>query len=135
MTSRVAAALLVSGDRFLLGHRHPDRENQPDVWDLPGGHIEEGEEPSEAVTRELLEELAIDVSGSVREPWRTIVVDDVEVVVFVIDAWAGLVQNNEPSEHDALAWFTLDEVSPLRLASPLYVDLLRQAMGDRAEDA
>ena len=44
------AALLRDG-RVLLVHRHPLRENYPDCWDLPGGHVESGETPTEAARR------------------------------------------------------------------------------------
>jgi 8-oxo-dGTP pyrophosphatase MutT (NUDIX family) len=40
---RVAAAALVNSDRVLLSHRHPSRRWYPNVWDIPGGHIEDDE--------------------------------------------------------------------------------------------
>lgn len=39
----VVAGLLVRGTEVLLGHRSPGRRWYPDVWDLPGGHVEDGE--------------------------------------------------------------------------------------------
>ena len=41
----VVAALLVRADRVLLCHRSPDRRWFPDVWDFPGGHVEESGAP------------------------------------------------------------------------------------------
>ena len=130
MPVRVAAAVLTRGDRVLLCHRHPDRDSYPDVWDLPGGHIEDGETAKDAATRELLEELAIDVSDTVSEPWTTIWVDDIEVTIFAIDTWSGSVANNQPLEHDALAWFRVDQLPSLRLASPQYLDLIPRILVD-----
>ena len=135
MQARVAAAVWIRGDRFLLCHRRPDREDHPDVWDLAGGHIEDGETPRDAVARELLEELAIDVFGTVGEAWTTISVDDIEMTIFAIDTWKGSVANNEPLEHDALAWFRLDQLPSLRLASPQYLDLIPRLLADRAGKA
>ena len=43
MTHRVVCAALVRGRRVLLGHRSPGRRWYPDVWDLPGGHMVDGE--------------------------------------------------------------------------------------------
>ncbi|MGV9763186.1 NUDIX domain-containing protein [Micromonospora tulbaghiae] len=40
---RIVTAVLRDGDRVLLCHRSAGRRHYPDVWDLPGGHVEEGE--------------------------------------------------------------------------------------------
>ncbi|HWM87810.1 MAG TPA: (deoxy)nucleoside triphosphate pyrophosphohydrolase [Kofleriaceae bacterium] len=53
----VVAGLLGTGDgRVLLTRRRPDQP-LPDQWELPGGKIEPGEAPDEALRRELVEEL------------------------------------------------------------------------------
>jgi 8-oxo-dGTP pyrophosphatase MutT (NUDIX family) len=57
MHETVTAALVREG-RVLLVHRSPNRRAYPDVWDLPGGHIETGETELAALTREMHEELA-----------------------------------------------------------------------------
>ena len=40
----LVAGVLVRGAEVLLGHRSPHRRWYPDVWDLPGGHVEPGED-------------------------------------------------------------------------------------------
>src|SRR5690349_1557820 len=58
---QIVAALLRDGDRVLLCHRSAARRWYPDVWDLPGGHVEAGETPGAALVRELREELGITI--------------------------------------------------------------------------
>ena len=54
----VAALVQDEGGRTLLSRR---REDQPmgGLWELPGGKVEEGEAPVEALAREVAEELGV----------------------------------------------------------------------------
>lgn len=60
------SALVVDDERRLLLARRA-REPYADLWDTPGGFLEEGEEPLAALRRELLEEtgLSIEIAGFV----------------------------------------------------------------------
>jgi len=57
----VAAALIVRDGEVLIGQR---RANQPMalLWEFPGGKIEPGESPQQALARELGEELGIEAT-------------------------------------------------------------------------
>jgi 8-oxo-dGTP diphosphatase len=54
----VAAALIVRGGEVLIGQRRADQP-MASQWEFPGGKIEAGESPEQALARELDEELGI----------------------------------------------------------------------------
>ena len=58
-----ACALVDADDRVLLAQR-PAGKSMAGLWEFPGGKVEEGERPEDALIRELREELSI----CVREP-------------------------------------------------------------------
>ena len=59
----VVAGLIVRDGRVLICQRRTDAAF-PLKWEFPGGKVEVGEDPREALRRELREELAIEVEES-----------------------------------------------------------------------
>ena len=55
----VVAAVIERGGLILIGQRKP-RGRHGLKWEFPGGKVEAGEEPREALARELREELSIE---------------------------------------------------------------------------
>jgi len=58
---RVVAALIVQDGKLLVCQR-TRHQTMPLKWEFPGGKIEEGEQPRDALRRELDEELGIDAT-------------------------------------------------------------------------
>ena len=56
----VAAAIIRSGDRIFATQR--GYGDWKDFWEFPGGKIEPGETPEEALQREILEELDTEIA-------------------------------------------------------------------------
>jgi mutator protein MutT len=112
----VVVGALVRARRVLLVHRRPDKPAYPSVWDLPGGVIEPGESELDALTRELQEELGVQVAAvSVSRLCRlTVGSADAPVLLsaWLVREWRGTPANVAPEEHDDMGWFDLDELPP-----------------------
>lgn len=67
---RVVAALISDGaGRFLVQQRLPDK-SRANLWEFPGGKVEQGETDEAALARECHEELAVDLAVG-RRLWST----------------------------------------------------------------
>jgi 8-oxo-dGTP diphosphatase len=128
--ARVVAALLRDGNRVLLCHRSPHRRWYPDVWDLPGGHVEPGELPGAALARELHEELGIDIATPSGPPAHEVQADTADLQLWVIEAWTGTPVNAAPEEHDAIEWFTADALRGLALAHDSYLETFSRVLAE-----
>ncbi|WP_433043149.1 NUDIX domain-containing protein [Dactylosporangium sp. CS-033363] len=130
--AQIVTGLLRDGDRLLLAHRSPGRLRYPNLWDLPGGHVEPGEPPAAALVRELREELGIDIAQPAGPPLAELHGETFHMRIWLIDSWAGTPVNAAPEEHDAIAWFTGDELAALRFVHEDSLALFTSALaGDR----
>lgn len=85
----------------------------PNMWDLPGGHVEEGETPRECICREIKEEMGLDLEGI--EPFSVVEFEDRTEYVF----WKAMnlaIGNIRLTEGQRLRWFSRAEVERTPLA-------------------
>ena len=120
--------MLLRADTVLLCHRAIDREWYPDMWDLPGGHVEANETPTDAVVREVQEELGVTLSGSLGQHSFSRFTEEFELRVWTSRTWSGSPANCAPREHDAIGWFAEREVRSLRLADDVYRSWILRAV-------
>lgn len=111
----ISVAALVRDGLVLLVHRHPSRRWYPDCWDLVGGHVESGELPHQAVSRECFEELGVQIHEPLPIPMA---VSHATLVMhaFLVTRWEGEPVNAAPEEHDDLRWFRPSELADLKMA-------------------
>lgn len=126
----VVAVILRRADQLLLCHRSPGRRWYPDVWDFPGGHVEPGERPEDALRREVAEELGAGLEGVDGGPvlHRVVPQTGLDLTVWVSWRWRGTVSNLQPEEHDAIGWFEERQLDGLRFADPSYLPVLRRLL-------
>jgi 8-oxo-dGTP pyrophosphatase MutT (NUDIX family) len=129
--ARIVTAFLRDGKRVLLCHRSAGRRWYPDVWDLPGGHVEAGESPGTALVRELREELGISIPQPLGPPLRDISAGTFDMQVWLIDAWTGTPVNAAPDEHDEIGWFKEPELAALPLAHENYLRMFAEMLACR----
>ncbi|GAA4783928.1 hypothetical protein GCM10023200_16820 [Actinomycetospora chlora] len=123
MPEVVARAVIVRDGRLLLV-----RDLVAGYWFFPGGHVEDGESPRDAVVRELREE--IDVGATVVEALgevRNDFVQDGEAHreidhVFAVEIDAADPVSQEP--HLAFAWHRLDGLAGVDVRPRVLVDLV-----------
>ena len=105
----VAAALIVRGGEVLIGQRRADQP-MASQWEFPGGKIEAGESPEQALARELEEELGIHaVIGPrithIRHNYRH--GGAVDLLFFAVHEFTGEVQNHIYHE---VRWTRLEDL-------------------------
>ncbi len=98
----VSAVALIDADGRILLAKRPEGKSLAGLWEFPGGKVEEGERPEQALIRELKEELGSDVEQSCLAPltFASHAYDDFHLLMplYVCRRWKGLAQGLEGQE-------------------------------------
>lgn len=109
-TVRVAAAVIRDGGRFFAAQRGYGK--QKDGWEFPGGKIEPGETPRQALAREIREEM--DTEISVGEKIAQVEWDypdfHLSMGCYLCTVLSG---GLKLKEHEAARWLTMEELDSL----------------------
>lgn len=126
----VAVALVDPEGRVLIAQR-PEGKNMAGLWEFPGGKVETGERPEDALIRELAEELAITVKEPCLAPFtfasHTYADFHLLMPLFICRRWEG---TPIPREHAALKWVRPRDLSqyPMPAADLPLIPMLRDLL-------
>lgn len=100
----VACALVDADNRVLIAQR-PEGKQLAGLWEFPGGKIDPGERPEDALIRELAEELGIAVKAPCLAPltFASHAYEEFHLLMplYVCRKWEGFVT---PAEGQAVKW-------------------------------
>jgi len=100
----VACALVDADNRILIAQR-PEGKALAGLWEFPGGKVEPGEAPEDALIRELREELGIETKSACLAPltFASHAYPDFHLLMplYVCRRWSGIAQSHEGQ---ALKW-------------------------------
>jgi 8-oxo-dGTP diphosphatase len=126
----VACALIDPDGRVLIAQR-PAGKQMGGLWEFPGGKMEPGETPEQALIRELAEELGIVVQEPCLAPFsfasHSYDTFHLLMPLFVCRRWEGVPQTKE---HAALKWVRPQELKdyPMPPADVPLVPMLRDLL-------
>lgn len=116
----VVAAALVDAQGRVLVQQRPAHKAHAGLWEFPGGKVESGERPIDALARELSEELEIIIDPAATTPAAFAEGEGMVLLLYRCTRWTGPARALEAS---ALCW---DRPAALRQLPmpPLDVPLL-----------
>ena len=131
MIIHVAVAVIINDDNEILISRRSADQHQGNKWEFPGGKVEQNETVQEALSREIKEELDIDVLASshlidITHEYKSDTPEDSKTVtleVFEVRDWKGqaIGMEGQPTR-----WIKREELNDIEFpkANQEIIDLL-----------
>ena len=119
-TEQVRKAVLVNDEDKILILKSSDLNvKHAGEWDLPGGHIHEGEGDIEGLKREVKEETGLDIASP------EMVLDDGRKKYYKSREYSGTIEISD--EHTEYRWVTIEELDSYTIGAK-FVEAARAAL-------
>ncbi len=107
------AFMLIRDGKVMVERRRRDKAKDPGILAIPGGHLEPGETPEDALRREAKEETTIELGAprfvcTLLHPCPHLL----KLHYYAVTDWRGEI---EALEAESLHWLALDDVAQLDL--------------------
>jgi len=110
-TVEVVAAVIRRPDGRYLACRRAAGRSAAGLWEFPGGKIEHGETPEQALARELLEELGLNLEIGRMIDRRTTLTPDGAIDLACYSVPIGDSAFISSTDHDEIAWCSRSELA------------------------
>tara|TARA_Y100001937_G_scaffold127045_1_gene198002 strand:+ start:10686 stop:11108 length:423 start_codon:yes stop_codon:yes gene_type:complete len=121
-TEQVRKAVLINDeDKALILKSSDLNEKHAGEWDLPGGHIHEGEDDIDGLKREVKEETDLDITSP------EMILHDGRKKFYKTRSYSGTIKLSE--EHTEYEWVTIDEIDSYNIGAK-FVKAVKAALNN-----
>ena len=119
----VAVGIIRNAEQQYFIARRPDGVHMAGMWEFPGGKVEEGETPEQALIRELHEETGIEASAPQALNDKTFSTPEriITLHFFLVETWQGEPYGREGQES---RWVSVEELREEEFP-PANVEMIR----------
>jgi 8-oxo-dGTP diphosphatase len=128
----VGACIMNDEGKILIALRGKEAKNERGKWEIPGGSVDFGETFEQAIKREVMEELGVEIQvGELINIWDHIIPQEHQHWVsptYICRIIKGEPVINEPHKCDQIGWFALEEAEqlPLSIITKMDIDHLKK---------
>ena len=100
----VVCAVLIKDNKIVLSKRSSNLKIMPNMYEFPGGKVEQNETLKQALKRELFEELSININikDIIEFPNNIVKTNNFKLIVYIVKKWNGKLKINSDVNSEIL---------------------------------